>query len=91
MGRAFQTAVLRVFLKLPFSLFDYTRDTSVIYEKVKCVCFIYIQSQKGKFTSVQINCKQVSYKIFLLENLIINLVYSKLCCVDSSFYNNIVL
>ena len=49
-----------VYFKLPFCLYDHTRDMSVVYEKVKCVCFIYIQSQKGKFISVQINMKQVS-------------------------------
>ena len=48
-------------LKLPFFLFDHTWDTSFIYDKAKCVCFIYMQPQKIKFTSVQINMKQVSY------------------------------
>ena len=49
-------------------IFEHTRDTSVIYEKAKFVCFIYMQPQKVKFTSVQINMKQVSYihKIFIL-------------------------
>ena len=42
-------------------LVDTTRDTSHIYENVKCVCFVYIQSQKMKFTSAQINMKQFSY------------------------------
>ena len=40
-----------------------------MHEKVKCVCFIYIQQQKVKFKSVQINMKQVSYldKIVSIE------------------------
>ena len=32
---------------------------SVMHEKTKCVCFIYMQPQKKKFKSVQINVKQV--------------------------------
>ena len=47
--------------KLPSCLFGNTRDTSVMHEKVKCVCFIYMQAQKVKFKSVQINMKHVSY------------------------------
>ena len=43
--------------KVPCVLSDHTRVTSVIYEKVKCVCFNDFQSQKVKFTSVQINMK----------------------------------
>ena len=38
-----------------------SRDMLVIYEKAKFVYFIYMQLQKVKFTSVQINMKQVSY------------------------------
>ena len=37
-----------------------TKDTPVIYEKAKLVCFIYIQSQEMNFTSAQINMTQVS-------------------------------
>ena len=32
-----------------------------MHEKTKCVCFIYMQPEKVKFKSVQINMKQVSY------------------------------
>ena len=32
-----------------------------MHEKAKFVCFIYMQLQKVKFQSVQINMKQVSY------------------------------
>ena len=32
-----------------------------MHENAKCVCFIYMQPQKLKFKSVQINMKQVSY------------------------------
>ena len=32
-----------------------------MHEKAKCVCFIYMQPQKVKFKSVQINMKHVSY------------------------------
>ena len=40
--------------------YDNTKDTSVMHEKAKFVCFIYMQPQKVKFKSVQINIKQVS-------------------------------
>ena len=48
--------------KLPFGLFGNTRDMSVMHEKAKFVCFNYMQPQKVKFKSVQINMKHVSYK-----------------------------
>ena len=41
-----------------------TRPLSMI--KQKLVCFIYMQPQKVKFTSFQINMKQVSYKELLV-------------------------
>ena len=47
--------------KLPFCPFGHTNDTTVTYEKAKCVCFNDMQQQKVKFTFVQINMKQVSY------------------------------
>ena len=47
--------------KLPSGLFGHTRDTSVMLEKAKFVCFNYMQPQKVKFKSVQINMKHVSY------------------------------
>ena len=47
--------------KLPSYLFGNTRDTSVIHEKAKFVCFIYMKPQKMKFNFVQINMKPVSY------------------------------
>ena len=47
--------------KLPSGLFGNTRDTSVMHEKAKCFGFIYMQPQKVKFKSVQINMKHVSY------------------------------
>ena len=50
-------------LCLCLSLFENTRDTSIMHEKAKFVCFIYMQPQKMKFKSVQINMKQVSYLI----------------------------
>ena len=46
--------------ELPSCLFGNTRDTSVMHEKAKFVCFIYMQPHKMKFKSVQINMKQVS-------------------------------
>ena len=55
--------MLLLCFKLPSCLFGNTRDTSVMHEKAKCVCFIYMQPQKVKFKSVQINMKQVSYLI----------------------------
>ena len=42
-------------------LFCNTRDTSVTKVKVKFVCIIYMQPQKVKFKSGQINMKHVSY------------------------------
>ena len=39
--------------KLPSCLFGNTRDTSVLYENAKCVCFINMQPQKVKFKSVK--------------------------------------
>ena len=47
--------------KLPFGLFGNTKDTSVMHEKAKFVCFNHMQLQKVKFKSVQINMKHVSY------------------------------
>ena len=47
--------------KLPSGLFGNTRDTSFMHEKAKFVCFNYMQPQKVKFKSVQINMKHVSY------------------------------
>ena len=35
-----------------------------MHEKAKFICFIYMQPQKVKFKSVQINMKQVSYCCF---------------------------
>ena len=57
----FQAAVLWVVFNLPFCLFDHTWDIPL--SKIKFVCFIYVQRQELKFTSVQINMKQVSYHI----------------------------
>ena len=37
--------------------------------KAKCVCFIYMQTQKLKFTFVQINMKQVLYERDFMKNL----------------------
>ena len=51
--------------QLPSCLLGNTRDMSVMHEKAKCVCFIYMQPQKVKFKSVQINMKQVSFKMVL--------------------------
>ena len=47
-------------LKIASCLFGNTRDTSVMHEKTKIVCFIYLQPQKMKFTYGQIHMKQVS-------------------------------
>ena len=53
-------AVLWLGIKLPSCLLGNTRDTFVMHEKAKRVCFIYMQPQKAKFKFVQINMKQVS-------------------------------
>ena len=47
--------------KLPFGLFGNTSDTSVMHEQAKFDYFNYMQPQKVKFKSVQINMKHVSY------------------------------
>ena len=41
-GCVLRAAVLWLCFKLPFCLFDHTWDTPVIYDKAKCVCFIYM-------------------------------------------------
>ena len=51
----FKATVLWLSFKLPSCLFGNTRDTSVMHEKAKFVCFIYMHLQKVKFKSVQIN------------------------------------
>ena len=56
-----------------------TRDTSVMNEKAKLVCFIYMQTQKMKFKFVQINMKQVSYKP---QELVTNFFMKKWACVS---------
>ena len=58
--------------KLLSCLFGNTRDTFAMHEKAKCVCFNYMQLQKGKFKSVQINMKQVSYtrKLYNKANML---------------------
>ena len=45
--------------KLSPCLVGNTRDTSVMYEKAKCVCLYLMRPQKMKFESVQINMKHV--------------------------------
>ena len=60
-GDVFRAAVSWLCYKLPSSLTGNTRDTSVMHEKAKFVCFNYMQPQKVKFKSVQINMKHVSY------------------------------
>ena len=50
--------------ELPSCVFINTRDTSVMQEKAKLVCFIYMQPLKVKFKSVQIYMKQVLYYNF---------------------------
>ena len=50
--------------KLPSCLFGNTRDKSVMDEKAKFACVNYMQPQKMKFKSVQINMKHVSYIVY---------------------------
>ena len=59
--------VLWLCFKLPSCLFGITRNTSVMHKKAKFVSFNYMQLQKVKFKSVQINMKQVSYMYWLKE------------------------
>ena len=64
--------------KLPSCLFGNTRDTFVMHEKAKFVCFNYMQPQKVKIKSVQINMKHVSYKdISCLKTL--------RCCINPAY------
>ena len=60
-GDVFRATVLWLCFKLLSCLFGNIRDTSVMHEKAKFVCFNYMQPQKVKFKSVQINMKHVSY------------------------------
>ena len=70
--------------KLSF-LFGNTRDTSVNHEKAKFFCFNYMQPQKVKFKSVQLNMKQVSYIksmhscFFVFNILTLHLSYKSMC------------
>ena len=48
--------------KLPSGLLGNDKDTSVMHDKAKCVCFNDMEPQKVKFKSVQINMKHVSYR-----------------------------
>ena len=54
--------------KLPSGLYGNTRGTSVMREKAKFVCFNYMQPQKVKFKSVQINMKHCSYITYMVES-----------------------
>ena len=65
-------AVLWLCFELPSCLFGDTRDTFVMNEKAKFVCFIYMQSQKVKFKYAQINMKQVSYSMKVMIKPLLN-------------------
>ena len=54
-------ALLWLCFKLPSFLFGNIKNTSVMHDIAKCVCFICMQPQEVKFKFVQINMKQVSY------------------------------
>ena len=56
---------------MPSGLFGITRDTSVMHEKAKFVCFNYMQLHKMKFKSVQINMKHVLY----IDSVLFKMVY----------------
>ena len=56
---------------MPSGLFGITRNTSVMHEKAKFVCFNKKQPQKMKFKSVQINMKHVSY----IDSVLFKMVY----------------
>ena len=49
------------------------RGHIVMHEKAKCVYFNYMQPQKVKFKSVQINMKHVSYKELIYVKSIVTL------------------
>ena len=55
--------MLELCFKLPSCLFGNTGDTSVMHEKTNFICFNYMQPQKVIFQFVQINMKQVSYRM----------------------------
>ena len=56
--------MLWVCFKLPFCLFDHTRDMSVIYVNVKFACFIYISPiAKSEIHIFSSNMKQVLYML----------------------------
>ena len=75
--------------KLPYYLFGNTRDTSVMHEKAKFVCFIYMQPQKVKFKSVQINTKQVSYNLRVIQ-VLANPVHMLGCDFESEIITGVV-
>ena len=67
-----------------------------MHEKAKFVCFIYMQSQKVKFKSVQINMKQVSYiinknKIRLILNRLLCNVSHTVSCLSASLGPQVLL
>ena len=43
-----------------------------MHENAKCVCLNYMQPQKVKFKSVQINMKHVSYYVYLPQSTHVN-------------------
>ena len=69
--------MLKLCFKLPSCLFGDNRDMSFKHEKAKCVSFIYMQPQKVKFKSVQINMKQVSYYHILFK--MVNTAFKTSC------------
>ena len=66
-------------ITIAICLFGNTRDTSVINEKANSVCFIYMQPQKVKSTSVQINMKHASYIRTLYMRNVRNGAHNNLC------------
>ena len=53
--------MLWLWFKLPSCIFGNTRETSVMHEKAKFICFIYMQPQKVNIKYVQINMKHLLY------------------------------
>ena len=60
-GKYFRQPCYGYALDCHFIFLSNTMDTSVIYEKQNLLVLIYMQLQKVKFTSFQVNMNQVSY------------------------------
>ena len=59
-----------------FYLFDHTWDTTVMYDKANCVCFINMQPHKVKFCSSYIYNYRIKYHDYILVSAVFNIQLS---------------